>query len=546
MSLKIKQISSLEKILPKDMVRGNEVFEKTLLRGQSFNYQIVLTETVAVLYDVSVESPIADQVHLYTVQNAQMDLPTSAPGYDQDFITEVPGIMPDILMPMELEKNTVKASYGSTAVWVEVRLDKNTPAGEYPIKITFKNEALAFETSSSMLIKVAKAVLPEQKLLFTQWFHVDCIADVHNVEIYSKKHWELIEKYMMMAKRVGINMILTPVITPPLDTAVGTTRPCTQLVKIMKDENGYTFDFTLLDKWFRLCKKCGIKYFEISHLFSQWGLKCAPNIKVWENGEEYYKFGWHVDSRSDEYREFLEAFLPELIKYLEEKKIKSNCYFHISDEPHVEHLENYEYAHKLVTSLIGDCKTFDALSNYEFYERGLVKTPVTCIDHIMNFIEHNVEDQWGYYCCGQVYKVSNRFLGMPSYRNRILGLQLYKYDVKGFLQWGFNFYYSQYSKKLINPYVTTSSEKSFPSGDPFSVYPIANDVVPSLRALVFKEALEDMQVCMALEKKIGRDKVIAMIDDAAGMNITFKEYPRNSEYVPNLIEKMTKILAETK
>ena len=209
MSLKIKQISSLEKILPKDMVRGNEVFEKTLLRGQSFNYQIVLTETVAVLYDVSVESPIADQVHLYTVQNAQMDLPTSAPGYDQDFITEVPGIMPDILMPMELEKNTVKASYGSTAVWVEVRLDKNTPAGEYPIKITFKNEALAFETSSSMLIKVAKAVLPEQKLLFTQWFHVDCIADVHNVEIYSKKHWELIEKYMMMAKRVGINMILT-------------------------------------------------------------------------------------------------------------------------------------------------------------------------------------------------------------------------------------------------------------------------------------------------------------------------------------------------
>ena len=71
MSLKIKQISSLEKILPKDMVRGNEVFEKTMLRGQSFNYQIVLTETAAVLYDVSVESPIADQVHLYTVQNAQ-------------------------------------------------------------------------------------------------------------------------------------------------------------------------------------------------------------------------------------------------------------------------------------------------------------------------------------------------------------------------------------------------------------------------------------------------------------------------------------------
>lgn len=542
MSLKIKQISSLEKILPNSPVGYNEIYSKTLLQGQSFNYQIVLTETANVLYDVSVISPIADRVKIYTVQNVVMDLPTSAPGYDGDFITETAGIMPDILMPLDLDGNTVKVSYGSTSVWVEVVVDKNTPAGAYPITINFKNEAAAIDVSSTMTIDVINCKLPEQKLLFTQWFHVDCIADVHNVEIYSKKHWELIEKYMMMAKKLGINMILTPVITPPLDTAVGSTRPCTQLVKIYKDKNGYSFDFTLLDKWFKLCKKCGIKYYEISHIFSQWGLKCAPNIKVIENGEEYYKFGWHVDSKSDEYKEFLQEFLPALIKYLEEKKIKNNCYFHISDEPHTEHLENYKYAHDLVTSLIGDCKTFDALSNYEFYEKGLVKTPVTCIDHIMSFIEHNVEDQWGYYCCGQVYKVSNRFLAMPSYRNRILGLQLYKYDVKGFLQWGYNFYYSQLSKKKINPYVTTSAEKAFPSGDAFSVYPINNDVIPSLRALIFKEALEDIQICRALEKKIGRDKVIKMIDDAAGMNVTFKDYPRNSDYIPNLIEKMTRMI----
>ncbi len=546
MSLKIKQISSLEKILPNSLIGFNETYRKTMLQGQSFNYQIVLTETAAVLYDVSIDSPIANQVTLYTVQNAVMDLPTSYPGYDGDFITETPGIMPDILMPLDLEGNTVKVTLGSTAVWVEIKTDKNTPAGEYPITVSFKNEAAGVDVSSTMTITVVDCKLPEQKLLFTQWFHVDCIADVHNVEIYSKKHWELIEKYMKLARKLGINMILTPVITPPLDTAVGTARPCTQLVKITKDSNGYSFDFTLLDKWFKLCKKCGIEYYEISHLFSQWGLKCAPNIKVWENGQESYKFGWHVDARSDEYRQFLEAFLPALVSYLDSKKVKEKCYFHISDEPHIEHLENYEYAHKLVTSLIGDCKTFDALSNYEFYEKGLIKTPVTCIDHIMPFIEHGVEDRWGYYCCGQVYRVSNRFLAMPSYRNRILGLQLYKYDIKGFLQWGYNFYYSQYSKKKINPYVTSSAEKAFPSGDAFSVYPINNGVVPSLRALIFKEALEDIQVCLALEGIIGRDKVIEMIDDAAGMNVTFKDYPRNSDYVPQLIEKMTRMIAEAK
>lgn len=544
MSLKLKQISSLEKILPKSLVYGNEIYGKTLLRGQSFSYQIALTETSAVLCDVTIDSPIADMVKVYEVQNAVMDLPTTAPGYDQDFITETPGIMPDILMPIEMSNNTVKVAFGTTCVWVEIKTDKKMAPGVYPVTIRFKNEAKEIDVSTTMTVDVIDAVLPDQKLLFTQWFHVDCIADVHGVEIYSKKHWELIEKYMMMAKKVGINMILTPVITPPLDTAVGTTRPCTQLVKITKDEKGYSFDFTLLDKWFRLCKKCGIHYYEISHLFSQWGLACSPNIKVTENGEEYYKFGWHVDAKSAEYKEFLEAFLPALIDFLKAKKIKERCYFHVSDEPHVDHIENYAYAHSLITSLIDGCKTFDALSNYEFYEKGLIKTPVTCTSCIAPFLEHNIEDQWAYYCCGQIYKVGNRFLGMPSYRNRILGLQLYKYNIKGFLQWGYNFYYSQYSLKKINPYVTSSAERAFPSGDPFSVYPVQNDVVPSLRAIVFKEALEDIQVCTKLEKIIGRDKVIAMIDDAAGMNVTFENYPRNSEFIPNLMEKMLKIIKE--
>lgn len=544
MSLKIKQISSLEKILPNSLVGCNEVYDKAVLQGQSFSYQIVLTETSSVVYDVTIDSPIAELITLYEVQNEVMDLPTSFPGYEHDLITETPGIMPDILMPLDINGNTVRPAYGNLCVWVEIKTDKKTAPGAYPITVNFKNEAAGINVNSSLLLEVVDAKLPDQKLLFTQWFHVDCIADVHNVDIYSKKHWELIEKYMRMAKKIGINMILTPVITPPLDTAVGTTRPCTQLVKITKDSNGYSFDFSLLDKWFKLCKKCGIEYYEISHLFSQWGLACSPNIKVTEDGKEYYKFGWHVDAKSDEYREFLTAFLPALVEFLKEKKIKEKCYFHVSDEPHVDHIENYAYAHELITSLIDGCKTFDALSNYEFYEKGLIKTPVTGTNQIMPFIEHKVEDQWAYYCCSQLYKVGNRFLSMPSYRNRILGLQLYKYNIKGFLQWGYNFYYSQYSLKKINPYITSSSEKAFPSGDPFTVYPINNDVIPSLRALVFKEALEDIQVCAKLESIIGREKVVEMIDAEANMNLTFENYPRNSEFIPKLMDKMIQLIKD--
>ena len=333
-------------------------------------------------------------------------------------------------------------------------------------------------------------------------------------------------------------MLLTPVVTPPLDTAIGHHRPCTQLVRIEKKGAEYLFDFSLLERWINLCIKNNITYFEISHLFTQWGLKHAPNIKVTENGEESFMFGWHTDSHSEEYKDFLTQFVPALIDFLDSMGVKDRCWFHVSDEPLLEHIPAYTYAQNILTPLLKGCPTFDAISNYDFYETGLIKNPVVSTNHIEPFIENDVKNLWAYYCCAQYKDVGNRFLAMPSYRNRILGLQLYKYNAVGFLQWGYNFYFSQFSLKKINPYITTSCEKAFPSGDSFSVYPTDNGVVPSLRGLIFKEALEDIEKCRVLEGFIGRDKVIEMIDNAAGMNITFSQYPRNPEFIPELIEKI--------
>ncbi len=94
-------------------------------------------------------------------------------------------------------------------------------------------------------------------------------------------------------------MLLTPVITPPLDTNIGAARPNTQLVKIKKDLNVYEFDFTLLKRFIGLCKKNKIEKFEISHLFTQWGVKCTPNIYAEENGETTRIFGWHISASDD-------------------------------------------------------------------------------------------------------------------------------------------------------------------------------------------------------------------------------------------------------
>ncbi|MBR4864852.1 MAG: DUF4091 domain-containing protein [Oscillospiraceae bacterium] len=545
MELILKQVSSLEKIRPGGIGTVDGLEEALVLGGQSFSYQIALQTPDRVELSARVESPVADWVKLHNVVNVVMDVACYSSA-DDDYITKEPGIMPDMLLPLEGKDALVHLTNQAGALWVQVQVPENTPAGRYPITVKLHAATLKEEmdAETTLVLEVLGQNLPAQKTRFTQWFYVDCIADVHKTPIYSEEHWALIEKYIALARSLGLTMLLTPVITPPLDTAVGTHRPNVQLVKMEKKGDTYHFDFTLLQRWVALCQKYGFREFEMSHLFSQWGLSATPNIWVTEDGEEKLMFGWHVPAKSEAYRDFLGQFLPALIAWLKEKGIKEHTWFHISDEPHAEHIENYSYAKELIVPLIDGCTTMDALSDYDFYERGLVEIPVTKNDRIEPFLAHKLPRQWVYYCCSQNQLVGNRYLAQPSYRNRILGLQIYKFGCEGFLHWGFNFYNSRRSLKNINPFMYTGGDQGFPSGDPFSVYPVEGGVVPSLRAVIFREALADIEICRLLESYIGKEAVVAMIDEAAGEPLTFSCYPRNSRYIPDLIRAMLQRIAQ--
>lgn len=151
-----------------------------------------------------------------------------------------------------------------------------------------------------------------------------------------------------------------------------------------------------------------------------------------EDGEYKRIFGWETLANSNEYRNFLNQFLPKLIEFIESENLKDKSWFHISDEPSLDDMENYEYAYNLIKDYLEDFKTLDAISNYEFYEKGYIKFPVVATNHLDLFIKNKVENLWVYYCCAQHIDVSNKFFNMPSHRNRVLGMQLFKYDIKGF------------------------------------------------------------------------------------------------------------------
>lgn len=87
-------------------------------------------------------------------------------------------------------------------------------------------------------------------------------------------------------------------LTPALDTEVGAERPRTQLANIRKTKNTYTFDFSNLGRFIRVAQEAGMEYFEVSHLFTQWGAGFAPAIYVVENGSTLRLFGWDTPASS--------------------------------------------------------------------------------------------------------------------------------------------------------------------------------------------------------------------------------------------------------
>lgn len=528
------QVSSLEKVYLDYKLPKEEFCCISALKNERVSYQIAYRGNKNFMrrdMKITVNSCLKDFVKVRFVQNVPSAYPIRVHS-DEYYEKYEPGLFPDVLCP--IENNTIEVTCSVWhSVWVSVELDGTKPSGKYPIDIVFSDDEGS--VIKHMELEIINAELPEQEMIFTQWFHADCLADYYKVKVFGKKHWELIDKFMALAVKNGINMMLTPIFTPPLDTEVGFERTTVQLVGIEKNGDKYLFDFSKLKKWIRLCKKNGIKYFEMAHLFTQWGLEATPKIMATVNGRQERIFGWDVVSESKEYEIFLSQFLPALSDFLKKEKVADNTFFHLSDEPNgEEHQKRYLKFKEIVKRYIPEYTIIDALSEYEFYEKKITELPIPASNHIDKFIENNVPNLWTYYCCSQAVGVSNRFMAMPSYRNRIICTQFYKFDIKGFLHWGYNFYNSALSKKKINPFMVTDAIDTYPSGDPFSVYPGEDGPLESLRIVVFSEALSDLRAFKLLESFAGRERVIKLIEDMAGMEIKFDKYPHTAEYILKL------------
>ena len=552
--LKVKIVSSLVKVYTDSSHDGLEAFDRiSMLKGERISFQLVLQYvkeatdgkfTERKLYTPRIVGALSEHVSLSEVRNVGVELPTLPDLADDNYERFTPGLYPDVLSVLPYGGKVNARVLFPSSVWVDLDVPADATAiGESEIRIELLDDAGEIAGAASITVELIDAVLPEQTLIMTQWFHADCLANYYDVDVWSEKHWKIVENFARVAHKNGINMLLTPTFTPPLDTNIGGERLTTQLVDVTVTGGKYSFGFDKLDRWVDMCDRIGIKYFEIAHLFTQWGAKHAPKVMATVDGEYKRIFGWETDAQADEYVSFLRQFLTAFLAHMKKNGNDKRCYFHISDEPVKEQIESYCKAKASIADLLDGYVTMDALSDYPFFEQGIVTTPISNINSIASFVGKGIPNLWAYYCCGECSRVSNRLIAMPSCRNRSIGMQLYKYDIVGFLQWGYNFYSNQGSSNTVDPYTNGSGDSWVPSGDTLSVYPgFKGTALESIRLAVFHHALEDMRAMQLAETLYSKEEVLREIEEIFGEELTFYTCAKNAQTMLKIRERINEMI----
>lgn len=534
--IKTKLVSSLEKPFADQSI--NDFAEYTCasaLLGEKFSFQMLYTyeldeDNRAFLpHYFTISGSLAPYATIRHLKSVAVTKPIGIK-CDDNYLRTAPGAYPDILFPENNDKGEFCAStnvLNSIFIDIDVPSDKAF-AGKHQLKIeVFRKSNKEKKSEETFTLDVIGCELPEEKTLHTQWLSAELFAPYYGIEMWGERHWEITENAMAAARRSGVNMLFTPAFN---------------LTVSEKTKDGWRFDYTNLDKWVSLGKKLGFTHFEMQHLFSAGDADWASAFKYFENGEEKSTKG--LRATDPVYVDFIRTFLKEFIEHFRTLADPKRLVFHIADEPALKNIEKFRAAKETVIDIIGEYDIIDAIMDIEYFNEGLVTAPVPITDHIQPFIENNVPNLWTYYCTGpQAGGHSNRFITQSGECTRSIGMQLYKYNIVGFLHWALCYLGGGDTDGIVDPYLDQNGNNWVPAGDTGYIYPRANgEFYESIRGIYLRDAFQDIRAMQLLEKYTSHEAVVALIEGELGCELKFNTCAKSVKTMNNIRNRINEEL----
>ncbi len=539
-----KAVSSLEKPFADQSVSD---FEErsciSALRGERVSFQLIYTYKMDeegrewVLYHPEISGPLAPYAKLFAVRNVGVQKPcvgTPSARADKNYLRTKPGLYPDILTPLGVGGKFVAASDLLNSIWIDIEIPEGTAlAGEQTLTVDIiKNKDSSKVASHTYTVEILPVALPEEKVLYTQFFYHACISGYYGIKEYSARHWEIMENYLALARKEGMNTLFTPF----------------NLVRIHKLPSGkLRADLSRFKRYIEMANRLGYKKIEITHLFTAGNCAYATkSLCYYENGK---KISLGEKSATDpEVTAVLRATLSAIIRYMKKYDDDSRLIFHVADEPAADKIENFRAARATIADLIDPYEGVDAIYGTSdaiaaYYKEGLIRNPSPETPHVEHFCSLGVKNLWTYYCCGPTERFSNRFIAQSSPVTRSLGMQMYKFNIHGFLHWGINYYGGGDCGGFTLPYIDQSAQNWVSAGDSFTLYPAVNGTAyESIRAVIMQQVLQDIRAMQLCESLYSHEAVVSAIEEAFGRELHFDTCAQDIETMEKIREKINAMI----
>jgi hypothetical protein len=463
-------------------------------------------------------------------------VPHLTPGTDAselDGARDIPGLVPDPLFPL----SSVHVGPRETrSFWITLTVPPDAQPGRRQLtaRLTVRSggpQAKATDVDLPVTLDVSPFVVqPRRDFPVAHWWRGEATWDYYKTGMFDERWWQITRAQLEDMLAHGSDVVYVPVFFNRRETF---RRPCQLLVVNEPSPGNYDFDWARVKRFTDLCRQIGFTKFEWSHLWIYWGVKNPIRVYT-EKQPGKYEMLWPPDTGgfSDTYVGFLKQFLPAFHDFLTREDLLDHSYFHLSDEPAADHIENYRKARHILRDLAPWMKTMDALSDIRYGREGVTDMPIPIVSSAQAYIDAKLP-HWVYYCCSPTGPWLNRFCDTPLPKIRMSGWLFYRLRARGFLHWGFNYWHKIEREELADPFtdLTAAAYPDIPAGDPFMIYPGPDGKpIDSLRWEVFAESLQDY----AILQTAGIDP-----DDPLLAEIkSYKDFPRDGDWIRRATEKV--------
>jgi hypothetical protein len=371
----------------------------------------------------------------------------------------------------------------SQAIYLTLKIPPETPAGEYRASVT----AVAATNSVSLplVLHVYPLNLPEDRHLFvTEWFSTSEFAKHHSLAAGDE------EGFYRLLKLYARNMA---------DHRQNVFRLGLDLITSRSGADGkLNYDFSRFDR--------------MAHVFWDSG-----RMNLLETGfvAQFGKGGWSgseivldpfpvqdANGRRDSIpgEDFLAQLLPAFVAHLREKGWLDKTVFHIADEPSDHNIIAWRRASEFVHQLAPQLRRIDAIETPHCL--GGLEIWVPKLDHLATWqtayedAQRQGNELW-FYTVGiyQGGSLLNKTVDVPLIETRLMHWLNYRYNLRGYLHWGFNAW-------TDDPIKSPGQHR----GDGWHVYPTKDGLLDSLRWEQMRNGLQDYECLWLLENKIAEMK----------------------------------------